>query len=167
MLISFMLFLLLTSIQVKAACSPKAQDIPVYKQGAHLGTRTTEPSVTASLEQNQLTVKASKGQLLDCIEYINEVLRPKAQFNLFCSDNCLEEHLGEGKDCDKYFYGGNCVMLKQLAFVLPDGKVSACEQLYWHPQFIIGDLKQQYIEEIWNSPKACELYNLRQGLFRK
>ena len=56
MLISFLLFLLLTSIQVKAACSPKAQDIPVYKQGAHLGTRTTEPSVTASLEQNQLTV---------------------------------------------------------------------------------------------------------------
>ena len=36
--------------------SHKAQDIPVYKQGAHLGTRTTEPSVTASLEQNQLTV---------------------------------------------------------------------------------------------------------------
>lgn len=56
MLISFLLFLLLTSIQVKAACSPKAQDIPVYKQGAHLGMRTTEPSVTASLEQNQLTV---------------------------------------------------------------------------------------------------------------
>ena len=56
MLISFLLFLLLTSIQVKAACSPKAQDIPVYKQGARLGTRTTEPSVTASLEQNQLTV---------------------------------------------------------------------------------------------------------------
>ena len=56
MYISFLLFLLLTSIQVKAACSPKAQDIPVYKQGAHLGTRTTEPSVTASLEQNQLTV---------------------------------------------------------------------------------------------------------------
>lgn len=42
MLISFLLFLLLTSIQVKAACSPKAQDIPVYKQGAHLGTRTTD-----------------------------------------------------------------------------------------------------------------------------
>ena len=34
-------------------------------------------------------------------------------------------------------------MLKQLAFVLPDGKVSACEQLYWHPQFIIGDLKKR------------------------
>ena len=51
-----MLFLLLTSIQVKAACPPKAQDIPVYKKVSHLGTRTAEPSVTARLEQNQLTV---------------------------------------------------------------------------------------------------------------
>lgn len=59
MLISFLLFLLLTSIQVKAACSPKAQDIPVYKQGAHLGTRTTEPSVTASLDDEKLTVNVS------------------------------------------------------------------------------------------------------------
>lgn len=125
------------------------------------------PEVSIYTPETYKKIKASKGQLLDCIEYINEVLRPKAQFNLFCSDNCLEEHLGEGKDIDKHFYGGKCIMLKQLAFVLPDGKVSACEQLYWHPQFIIGDLKKQSIEEIWNSPKAWELYNLSQGVFRK
>lgn len=56
MFISFLLFLLFTSIQVKAGDAPKAQDIPVYKKVSHLGTRTAEPSVTASLEQNQLTV---------------------------------------------------------------------------------------------------------------
>lgn len=53
MLISFLLF---TSSQVKAGEAPKAQDIPMYKKAPHLGTRTTEPSVTASLEQNKLTV---------------------------------------------------------------------------------------------------------------
>lgn len=56
MLISFLLFLLFTSSQVKAGEAPKAQDIPMYKKTPHLGTRTTEPSVTASLEQNKLTV---------------------------------------------------------------------------------------------------------------
>lgn len=56
MYISFLLFLLFTSIQVKAGDAPKAQDIPMYKKVPHLGTRTAEPSVTASLEQNQLTV---------------------------------------------------------------------------------------------------------------
>lgn len=56
MYISFLLFLLFASIQVKAGGAPKAQDIPIYKKVPHLGTRTAEPSVTASLEQNQLTV---------------------------------------------------------------------------------------------------------------
>lgn len=56
MLISFLLLLLFTSIQVKAGDAPKAQDIPMYKKVPHLGARTAEPSVTASLEQNQLTV---------------------------------------------------------------------------------------------------------------
>ncbi len=59
MLISFLLFLLFTSSQVKAEGAPKAQDIPVYKKGPHMGTRTTEPSVTANLEQEQLTVNVS------------------------------------------------------------------------------------------------------------
>lgn len=60
MYISFLLFLLFTSIQVKAGDAPKVHDIPMYRKRAHLGTRTTEPSVTASLDQNQLTVNACR-----------------------------------------------------------------------------------------------------------
>ena len=44
--------------------------------------------------------------------------------------------------------------------LLPDGKVTICEELYWHPQFIIGDLLQQSILEMWNSSKALKLANL-------
>ncbi len=47
-------------------------------------------------------------------------------------------------------------------FVLPDGKVTLCEQLYWHPFFIIGDLNQQSIMEMWNSEKALSLWNFSQ-----
>lgn len=60
LLISFLLFTLFISSQVKAMGVPKAKDIPVYKKAPHMGTRTTEPSVTASLEQNQLTVNVSR-----------------------------------------------------------------------------------------------------------
>lgn len=60
MLISFLLFLLFTSSQVNAECSSKAKDIPMYKIKKHLGTRTTEPSVTASLDNNSLAVNISK-----------------------------------------------------------------------------------------------------------
>lgn len=60
MLVSFLLFLLFTSSQVNAECSSKAKDIPMYKIKKHLGTRTAEPSVTASLDNNSLVVNISK-----------------------------------------------------------------------------------------------------------
>lgn len=44
--------------------------------------------------------------------------------------------------------------------LLPDGKVTICEQLYWHSKFIIGDLNKQSIMEMWNSKKALDLYHL-------
>lgn len=47
-------------------------------------------------------------------------------------------------------------------YILPDGKVSICEELYWHPRFLLGDLKKQSIMEIWNSRKAKELFYLKQ-----
>lgn len=58
--ISFLLFLLFTSSQVKAMGAPKAQDIPMYKRVPHMGTRTTGPGVTASLVQGLLTVNVSR-----------------------------------------------------------------------------------------------------------
>lgn len=48
--------------------------------------------------------------------------------------------------------------------ILPDGKVTICEELYWHPRFIIGDLTQQSIEEVWHSPQALALYNLSKDM---
>lgn len=47
--------------------------------------------------------------------------------------------------------------------VLPDGKVTICEELYWNEHFIIGDITKNSIEEIWNSPKAKALFNLAKG----
>ena len=41
--------------------------------------------------------------------------------------------------------------------LLPDGKVTICEQMYWKPQFIIGDLTKNTITKVWNSERALEL----------
>lgn len=51
--------------------------------------------------------------------------------------------------------------------ILPDGKVTICEELYWHPQFIIGDLMTQSISEVWNSEKALSLYHFSKDLVRE
>ena len=52
-------------------------------------------------------------------------------------------------------------------FVLPDGKVTLCEQMYWHPFFILGDFNTQSITEMWNSEKAMALWNFSRDEVRE
>ncbi|APY12152.1 hypothetical protein BWZ22_13370 [Seonamhaeicola sp. S2-3] len=64
-----------------------------------------------------------------------------------------------------HFPGGACTANRTHLFILPDGKVTICEQLYWNEDFIIGDLTKQSLEEVWNSPKPLKLANLEKGDF--
>lgn len=52
-------------------------------------------------------------------------------------------------------------------YILPDGQVTICEELYWHPRFLLGDLNKQTLMEVWNSPKAKELFYLQQNTIQK
>ena len=61
---------------------------------------------------------------------------------------------------DEFFDKANCSGNMQAFVILPDGKVTICEELYWQPKFIIGDLTKQSIMEMWNSNEALELYNI-------
>lgn len=47
-------------------------------------------------------------------------------------------------------------------YILPTGDVTICEELYWHPKFIIGNVLEHGLCEIWNSDTAKKLYNLKQ-----
>lgn len=46
--------------------------------------------------------------------------------------------------------------------VLPNGEVTICEELYWNPHFIIGDIRKQTVMQIWNSEKAKKLFFIQQ-----
>lgn len=52
-------------------------------------------------------------------------------------------------------------------FILPNGNVTICEELYWHPSFFIGNVKEQGLLDIWNSDKALGLFYLSQEKIRK
>ncbi len=49
--------------------------------------------------------------------------------------------------------------------LLPTGKVAPCEELYYHPSFIVGDLRHQSIMEMWNSEEFKALLNPDKTLF--
>lgn len=50
-----------------------------------------------------------------------------------------------------------CTANRHGFIILPDGRVTVCEELYDHPSFIIGDLKRQSVMEMWSSPEALSL----------
>jgi len=50
--------------------------------------------------------------------------------------------------------------------ILPDGDVTICEQLYWHPRFLIGNVVNSSISEVWKSKKALNLYKIKQKEIR-
>ena len=67
----------------------------------------------------------------------------------------------------KNFIGDRCSANSSHMFILPDGQVTICEQLYWDKRFIIGDLKTQSITDIWRSDKALNLANPQRSVFSK
>ena len=46
--------------------------------------------------------------------------------------------------------------------LLPDGKVILCEELYWHPEFELGDVSNMAFPEVWGSEKAINLWHKQQ-----
>lgn len=55
------------------------------------------------------------------------------------------------------FVGARCSANYSHMVILPDGQVTICEQLYWNPRFLIGNIQEESIQQIWNSPKALGL----------
>ncbi len=61
------------------------------------------------------------------------------------------------------FPGPICTANTTNMMVLPNGEVTICEQLYWHEHFIIGNVKESSIADIWSGKKAMSLWNLQQN----
>lgn len=74
-----------------------------------------------------------------------------------------EVNFFKSEEGSKSFIGARCSANSMHMFILPDGQVTICEQLYWKKEFLIGDLKEQSISEVWNSPRALYLANLSQS----
>lgn len=63
--------------------------------------------------------------------------------------------------CQNQICLGNTTCLSILA----NGNCSVCEMLYDSPEYILGNVNNSTIREIWNSPKALDLYTMKQKEF--
>ena len=51
-----------------------------------------------------------------------------------------------------------CTGGTRSAVILPNGDMTICEELYDHPAFVLGNVRNTSIREVWNSSKATSLY---------
>lgn len=101
------------------------------------------------------TIKLSHREVNEVDVWVEEIKKTTAM-NIMWSASQDQKYF-DGENGSRSFKGSRCSANYSNLFILPDGKVSVCEQLYWNPRFIIGDLTKQTIKDVWNSPKALAL----------
>ena len=110
-------------------------------------------------------------QLQECIENLKEISKfniINGLYNVIVGSNNenTNSQITENKSISEWIKTkGVCTANLSGFQVLPTGDVTLCEQLYWHPKFIIGNVLTQSLEEIWNSEKAKSLFYIKQSEF--
>lgn len=109
-----------------------------------------------------IRLKPPKAQIESVFDYLENKILPHSPFPVVLSRELINKQLYSDKGGSAHFKGATCSALNTHLFILPDGKVTICEQLYWSPRFVIGDVNHSSLKEVWDSPKVLSLLNLSQ-----
>lgn len=60
----------------------------------------------------------------------------------------------------KSFPGPTCSANRSHMYILPDGNVTICEQMYWKKRFNIGNILKNSIQEVWSSDASLKWVNM-------
>lgn len=104
-------------------------------------------------------LKPTKAQITKVFNQIRPLLT-QVSFPVILGKEVTDKNYQDTWGGSRCFKGSECSALTTHMFILPDGKVTVCEQLYWHPQFIIGNVTTQSLKEVWHSPQALHLCSL-------
>jgi len=128
----------------------------------------------------EITIGVAGYSINNCNNYLGEIAPPLNEINKLLEKIKLKyssiEKINIGdvesfsgnfrfKEAD-FFTKAVCTGNLHQFYLLPDGKVTLCEELYWHPKFILGDLTNQSIMEMWRGEQALNLYNISQKEFK-
>ena len=116
-------------------------------------------------EQQYEQTKTQREKVSILVDYFEDLKSMQINFRIISGDiNLIENpNPNELSELEKQrFFSSKrdifCAANYSSIFILPDGKVTICEELYWNQQFIIGDCAHDTIENIWKSRKAKDLY---------
>ena len=103
--------------------------------------------------------KPTIDQLINIKNLFEQLNRQKYSFYITYDDSivtdgaecCCIEAFDKRTMCTGNIYG---------MVILPDGKVTICEQLYWNEHFLIGDVMKNSLLDVWQSRRAESLWKL-------
>jgi radical SAM protein with 4Fe4S-binding SPASM domain len=108
--------------------------------------------------------KASKNNIKKINHYI-EIINQKNIFDFNIDQVSVQTDINKIRTTNKaaqFKERSACSGNLYAMYVLSDGKVTICEELYWNKHFILGNVLEQDIADIWNSYKAKKLFYLTQ-----
>lgn len=159
------------TVLTKATCTKENIDTlyDFLKDKYHIQTweiRTAMFSNQKSLD-NFNSIKATVHQLEELFKYVEENIKNRALFTVTYPRSEIDKTYYTAEGGSSTFKGSKCSALNDHLFILPDGKCTICEQLYWNPNFIIGDLTNESISGVWNSAKTNRLLHIKQESINK
>jgi len=108
-------------------------------------------------------IKPNKKEIEALYEYIEKEIVPHSKIPILLNRSAINREFQYCTTGSKDFKGVECSALNNHLFILPDGKATICEQLYGLPPFIIGDVSESSLAEVWNSPATVKLLNLKRN----
>jgi len=109
--------------------------------------------------------KCKKSRLNAIEDYLN-TLKEDATINIDFDSSFSDKNYYAAEGGSDQFEGAQCSANWNHLFILPDGNVSICEQLYWNPDFIVGNIMENNIKDVWDSEIARKFANLKPGYFQ-
>lgn len=122
---------------------------------------------TTTAYGNFAALKPSHWEISDIFSFLQKSIIPNAHFRIILNQGAIEKQYYSDEGGSRHFSGATCSALNSHLFILPDGKVTICEQLYWNSRFIIGDAAKSGLKDIWQSTAALHLCNLSRKDIRK
>ena len=143
---------------------------PINALIAHLKSQGFTRPVLFSLTKHEnyarmIRVKAFKEMIpsIQAVKQVETYLRDASLKYSFDILDDLSATTAESMNNYKKFKNRNiCSGNVTSLTILPDGRVTICEELYWNENFIIGDLTKSSIIDVWNSNKSKSISCLKQ-----
>lgn len=105
-------------------------------------------------------LQPSRKQIEDLADFLEDQ-KSNVNFEIIYDDNI--QCKSELRNYRDFKNRGLCTANVDGFVLLPDGKITICEELYWNEEFIIGDLIQNSIMDVWRSEKAIGMWDIQQS----